>query len=129
MKSKSDDIDEGKEKKDIENEDVHWSFKRIAILTSILGLVLFAVFYYFQVKTGEILGEKDASTTGGPQIEIPSKADVDDILEGAQDNISNIDANDIVSSQPQIQQAIEQLEKLTNRDNFKETFCSTICSE
>lgn len=130
MKIKSD-ISEEKVVKKPQNEiEAEWSIKRIAIFSSIVGLLIFGIFYFFQVKNGEILGEEDTSSKiGGPQIEIPSKDDVDEILEDAEENISNINPEDIVSSQPQIQNAIEQLEKLTNRDNFKETFCSTVCSE
>lgn len=114
----------------IDEPEAQWSFKRIAIFTSIVGVLLFAIFYYFQLKSGEILGESAENTDkNGPQIQIPTKNDVDDILEDAQDNISNIDPNDIVSSQPQIQQAIDQLEKLTNKDNFKENFCSALCPQ
>jgi hypothetical protein len=121
------------EKKHEENDDIHWSKKRIAVFISIIGIIIFAIFYFFQLRFGEVLGEKEekdmSSNVGGPQIQIPSKYDVDEILQDTEENISNIDANDIISSQPQIQNAIEQLEKLTNRDNFKETFCSVICSE
>jgi len=118
------------EKKHEENDDIHWSKKRIAVFTSIIGIIIFAIFYFFQLRFGEVLGEKDEDRNiGGPQIEIPSKDDVDEILQDAEEDISSIDANDIISSQPQIQNAIEQLEKLTNRDNFKETFCSAICSD
>lgn len=118
------------EKKPAENDDIHWSKKRIVIFTSIIGIIIFAIFYFFQLRFGEVLGEKDEERNiGGPQIEIPSKDDIDEILEDAEENISNINPEDIVSSQPQIQNAIEQLEKLTNKDNFKETFCSTVCSD
>lgn len=118
------------EKKPGENDDIHWSKKRIVIFSSIVGVIILAIFYIIQLRTGEILGEKDEDRNiGSPQIQVPSKEEVGDILEDAEKNISNIDTDDIVSSQPQIQNAIEQLEKLTNRDYFKESFCSTVCSE
>lgn len=120
-------IEPEKKEQEIESQ---WSLKRIAIFTSIVGILIFAIFYYFQLKSGDILGEQDENRDkNGPQIEIPSKDDVDDILEETEENISNINPNDIVSSQPQIQKAIEQLEKLTNKDNYKETFCSTVCAQ
>ncbi len=129
MKKKIDNDEEKVERKKVEDE-AHWSIKRILIFTSILLTLAFAVWYFFQLRQGEILGEQDMSTDGsGPQIGLPSQDDVSAILESAEENISNIDTNDIISSQPQIQQAIEQLEKLTDKDNFKKNICSSICSD
>lgn len=119
---------DAEEKKD--DPEAQWSIKRIAIFTSIIGILIFAIFYYFQLKSGDILGESAENIDkNGPQIEIPSQEDIEDILDEAEENVSNINPNDIVSSQPQIQQAIEQLEKLTSKDNFKKTFCSALCSD
>lgn len=131
MPRKISDIKEEKEsKKNEEVDESQWNIKRIAIFTSILALLGFLVFYFIQARTGDVLGEVDKNRgSSGPQIEIPTQEDVNEIIKDAEENISNIDANDIVSSQPQIQQAIEQLEKLTDRDNFKKVFCSAICSE
>jgi len=116
--------------KKIDDVESQWSFKRIIIFSSIILALLFFAFYFFQARAGDVLGEKDMTTNSkGPQISIPKKEDVDEIVESAEENISNIDPNDIVKSQPQIQDAIKQLEKLTNKDNFKESLCSSICSE
>jgi len=130
MKKKSVDLEEKVVKKNEEVIDEHWSFKRILIFSSFLALIGFGVYYFFSLKSKAVLGEADnAARVNSAQIELPNAENIDEIIGGAEESIANIDANDIVSSQPQIQNAIEQLEKLTNRDNFKDTFCSTICSE
>jgi len=127
--------EEKKEKREIKIEDEiesRWSLKRILVFVLIIFAVLFFIFYFFQVRAStSVLGDSDRAEDigGGPQIDIPSQNDINVILGEAEDNIANIDPQDIVSSQPQIQATIEQLEKLVNKDNFKESFCSAICSE
>lgn len=122
---------EEKLKSKIKDSDVEarWSIKRIAIFSSIMAILLFGIFYYFQLKKGDVLGEEDmTSRTVGPQIDLPTRESINEILENAEEDISNINANDIISSQPQIQDAIKQLEKLSSGDNFKEVLCSVVCS-
>jgi len=119
-----------KQKSADEEAETRWSLKRIAIFLSIVGVILFALFYVFEQKTGNVLGEKDlTSSTDRPQISLPNRENIEDILETAQDSISKIDTNDIVSSQPQIDNAINELKKLTQEDNIKKSICATICSE
>lgn len=109
--------------------EARWSIKRIAIFSSIMAILLFGIFYYFQLKKGDVLGETDmTSRIVGPQIDLPTRENIDEILENAERDISNINANDIISSQPQIQDVIKQLEKLTSGNNIKEVVCSAICS-
>lgn len=112
-----------------EDDEFQWSIKRIAIFFSILGIIVFIIYSVLTARFGEVLGENDMSSSSGPQITLPSKDNIDDILKDAEDNVANIDANDIVGSQPQIQNAIEQLEKLTSQDGIKKAFCSSLCSE
>lgn len=127
MNKKKESIEEKEEK---DKDDAQWSIKRIAIFLAILALIIFGLIFFFQARSGEILGEQHViSENPGPQIKAPSKDDIGYILKDAEKSIENIDINDIVSSQPQIQNAIDQLEKLTSKDNFKETFCSTVCAE
>ncbi len=131
MPRKIPDIKEEKEdKKNEASDEAQWSIKRIAIFTLLLALVGFLAWYFIQARSGDVLGEVDKNrSSSSPQIEIPKQEDIDEIIKDAEENIANINANDIVSSQPQIQQAIEQLEKLTDKDNFKKAFCSAICSD
>ncbi len=133
MKKKIELEDEEKvksKKKIVEEYESQWSLKRILIFLSILGVILFIIYYIFTARFGEVLGEKDiGSTSIGPQIELPSKDNIDDILKDAEENVANIDANDIIGSQPQIQDAIKQLQKLTSEDGIKKAFCSSVCSE
>ena len=130
MKKKSTDFEEKVVKSNEDEIEEHWSIKRILIFSSFLALIGFGVFYFFSLKSKAVLGEADnAARVNSAQIEIPNAENIDEIIGGAEESIANIDANDIVSSQPQIQNAIKQLEKLTNQDNFKDTLCSTICSK
>lgn len=117
-----------KDKKNSEDDEAQWSLKRIVLFLSILGVILFFLYYFITVRVGSVLGEKDiVSKTNGPQINLPQKNDIENLLRSVEESVSQINTEDIVSSQPQIQDAIKQLEKLTNKDNFKEMFCSSIC--
>lgn len=127
--------EEKKEKRENKLEDEiesRWSVKRILVFVLIIIAIIFFIFYFFQVRSSSsVLGDSDMAEGIGdsPQIDIPSQNDINVILGEAEENIANIDPQDIVSSQPQIQATIEQLEKLVNKDNFKESLCSAICSE
>ncbi len=119
-----------KDKKNSEDDEAQWSLKRIAFFLSILGVILFFLYYFITVRVGSVLGEKDiVSKTNGSQINLPKKNDIENVLRSVEESVSQINTEDIISSQPQIQDAIKQLEKLTNKDNFKEMFCSSICKD
>lgn len=115
---------------EVEKEDavMRWSVPKVLIALGILALVgMFGVYAYDNFKSSsENLEVKKVEDRA--QIKLPTDGDVNKILEEAKTSIGKIDAGDIISSQPEIKKAIENLEKLTTNDkDAKKAVCDTIC--
>lgn len=111
-----------------EKQDLKWSKKRIAVATgAVLGIIGMA-FYFATIPqdADKVLGVDEKQEE--PQIELPTQREVERIVENAQESLSNIDVNDVVTSQPQIQQVIKELEKISGGENdIKDIVCQTVC--
>jgi len=120
---------EEKQHKKEEQIDAQWSIKRVIIFLTIVGIGILLLYMFVESRVGKVLGEQDARENISPQIELLKGDDVERIIQDAEQSVSNIDAQNIIASQPQIQRAIEQLEKLTNEDHFRDVFCSSVCGK
>lgn len=107
-----------------------WSIPKIVIAVGLLALVVMLGVYAFEGSSASSEGVLGATEKGedSPKIQLPTKEKVEQIVEEAKESIANIDAENIVDSQPQIKKAIEDLEKLTTSDtNAKKAVCDAVC--
>lgn len=128
----------GRKKKNLNFEDeliqeaeivTHWSKKRIAIAAVTATVVvtggILGVQSFFESKK-EILGSNTAQNK--PQIQIPDQEKIQEIIETAKQDLSNINPQNIIESQPQIQKIIRDLENITGSStSAKNLVCDTIC--
>jgi hypothetical protein len=128
----------GRKKKNLNFEDevireaevvVRWSKKRIAIAVivaaAVIGGGVLGVQSFFQ-GTKEVLGKN--TTQDKPQIQIPDQKKIQDVIDTAKQDLSNINPQNIIESQPQIQKIINDLEHITgSSSSAKNLICDTIC--
>lgn len=112
----------------IDDEEVimRWSWKRIIIATCIVVTIIAGGIYAISLlsQNEAVLGER----IDRPQIKIPNERQIEKVLEEAQLDLGDINAKNIVSSQPKIKKIIEDLQNLTNStDNAKNLICNAIC--
>lgn len=105
----------------------HWSAKRIGI--AILILVLFLGFGIYSLsllsQNPKVLGEKSLDR---PKIEIPNERNVEEIIEKAQDELSDINAKNLIESQPRLKKIIDDLTGLTGSStSAKNLICDSLC--
>lgn len=108
---------------------MRWSTKRIVVAT-VLVIILIAGGLYgistLSQNTSKVLGTKTSSD--GPQIKIPDQKNVEGIIDTAKKDLSNINAKNIVESQPKLQKIIDDLSHLTgSSSSAKSLICDTLC--
>jgi cytochrome c-type biogenesis protein CcmH/NrfG len=107
---------------------MRWSKKRI-VMATILAVCIIAGGVYALSLLGQnasrVLGAKTADK---PQIQIPNEKNVQDVIDSAKEDLSNINAKNIVESQPKIKKIIEDLNNLTgSSSSAKSLICDTLC--
>ena len=117
-----------KEEELIEEEVVlRWSGKKILITTTLVVLIIAGGIYAISLLSHNpnVMGVK---STNKPQIKIPNEKNVEAILEKAKEDLSNVNAKNIVESQPEIKKIIENLTNLTGSSNSaKSLICDSLC--
>ncbi|MDO8269673.1 MAG: hypothetical protein Q7T54_03320 [Candidatus Levybacteria bacterium] len=107
---------------------MRWSSKRIVIATFLVVMIIFGGIYAISLLSqnpSRVLGEKTADQ---PKIKIPTERTVEDVIEKAKEDLSNINAKNIISSQPKLQQIINDLTNLTGSStSAKDLICNTVC--
>lgn len=108
---------------------MRWSGKRIVIATFLCLLIIIGGLYgiYSLGKnTVQVLGTKTQSDH--PQIQIPQQKNVEEIIESAKKDLSNINTKNIVESQPQLKKVIDDLTHLTgSSSSARNLICDTLC--
>ena len=105
----------------------HWSGKRIVIATTLVVLIIAGGIYTISLlsQNPKVLGEKISDR---PKIKIPDEKGVQEIIEKAQDELSNINAKNIIESQPRIKKIIDDLTNLTgSSSSAKSLICDSLC--
>lgn len=110
---------------------MRWSKKRIVIAT-FLCLLLIAGGIYGLEELGKnasnVLGAK--TQNDHPQIKLPDRTNVDQVIENAKKDLSNINAKNIIESQPQLQRVIDDLTHLTgSSSSARNLICDTLCKQ
>ncbi len=107
---------------------MRWSAKRIVLATIFVVFVIVAGLYFTSLisqRSSNILGE---NTVDRPQIKLPSEKNVEKILDQAQQDLANINAKNIISSQPKLQQIINDLTGITTSSrSAKDLICDAVC--
>lgn len=104
-----------------------WSKNRIAIALFLTIAIILGGIYAISLlsQNPKVLGDR---TRKEPQIKIPDERDVEEVIENAQDELSNINAQNIIENQPQIKKIIDDLTSLTNSSNSaKDLICDSLC--
>lgn len=105
-----------------------WSIPKVLIAIGILALVGMAgVYAYdnFRSKNEQVITTRAEDKA---QIQIPSERKIEEIVNDAKKSLSGVDAKNLVDSQPQIKEAIENLQKLTTNDtDAKKMVCNAVC--
>ncbi len=108
---------------------MRWSGKRIVVAT-FLCLILIAGGMYGIYRLGQntikVLGT--STKNDHPKIQIPQQKNVEQIIDNAKKDLSNINAKNIVESQPQLKKVIEDLTHLTgSSSSARNLICDTLC--
>lgn len=117
------------EEENIEEAEVisHWSPKKIGIAVGVLLILVAGGIYTISLlsQNPKVMGEKAPNE---PQIKIPDDKDVERIIDKAQDELSNINAKNMVESQPKIKKIIDDLNALTGSSvSAKSLICDSLC--
>lgn len=108
---------------------MRWSGKRIVIATFLCLILIAGGIYgvqHLSQNAAKVLGT--SSKNDHPQIQIPEQKNVEQIIENAKKDLSNINAKNVVESQPQLKKVIEDLTHLTgSSSSARSLICDTIC--
>lgn len=108
---------------------MRWSKKRIGIATIIVVLIIAGGIYALSLigqNTVGVLGT--TANSDSPKIKIPDQNGVQDILENAKKDLSNINAKNLVDSQPALRKIINDLTHLTGSStSARDLICDSIC--
>lgn len=107
---------------------MRWSTKRIVVATflvlCIIGGGLYGIALLSQNKP-IVLG----TSTNRPQIKLPSERSVQDIIDNAKNELSNINTKNIIESQPRLQKVIDDLSHITgSTSSAKNLICDALCN-
>ncbi len=108
---------------------MRWSSKRIVIATFVVVALIAGGIYAISLlsQNPKVLGER---TENKPQIKIPDENDVEGIIEKAKEDLTNINAKNIVESQPKIKKIIDDLTGLTgSSSSAKSLICDSLCKD
>lgn len=106
---------------------MRWSGKRIVIATVIVLAMIGGGIYAISLlsQNPNVMGVK---TENRPQIELPDERDVEGIIEKAKEDLSNINAKNVIESQPQLKKIIDDLTGLTgSTSSAKSLICDAFC--
>lgn len=108
---------------------MRWSSKKIVVATGIVLIIIAGGIYGIHVLSQgatKVLGTN--TSTNRPQIKIPDKKNVESIIDMAKKDLSNINAKNIVESQPKLQKIIDDLTHLTGSSgSARSLICDTLC--
>jgi len=106
---------------------MRWSIKRIVIATILVVLIIVGGIYAISLlsQNPKVLGER---TISRPRIKIPDEKNIEEVIDKAQIELSNINAKNLIESQPRIKKIIEDLTNLTGSSNSaKSLICDSLC--
>ena len=107
---------------------MRWSGKRIVIATFIVICIIAGGLYAISLlsENPKVLGEKTSNER--PKIKIPDERDVGKVIDRAQEDLSEINAKNLIESQPRLKKIIDDLTNLTNSSNSaKDLICDSLC--
>ena len=105
-----------------------WSKKRIVIAIILVVFIISGGIYAASLITQNAVRVLGARTADKPQIQIPNEKNVQSVIDSAKQDLSNINAKNIVESQPKIKKIIEDLTNLTgSSSSAKSLICDTLC--
>jgi predicted PurR-regulated permease PerM len=107
---------------------MRWSKKRIVIATAVCLFLILGGLYTISLlgqNASKVLG---TNTSDSPKLKLPDQNNIDDIIETAKKDLSNVNAKNIIQSQPKIQKIIDDLTHLTgSSSSAKSLICDTLC--
>jgi flagellar basal body-associated protein FliL len=105
-----------------------WSKKRIFIAIVIVIFIVSGGIYVASLVTQNAVRVLGARTPDKPEIQVPNEKNVQNVIDSAKQNLSNINAKNIVESQPKLKKIIDDLTNLTgSTSSAKSLICDTLC--
>lgn len=108
---------------------MRWSAKRIVVATVLcLALIIGGIYAISLLSQNASEGLRSNSSIDHPQIAVPDEKSVQNVIDTAKKDLSNISAKNIVESQPRLQKVIDDLTHLTgSSSSAKSLICDTLC--
>lgn len=123
-------IDRSEEVQEGEIVETEWDIKKLIIGFIFLVLLIIIGSYIFfpssEVKQ-ETLGVSAQNLTPTPPL--PDQEDIQNVINNAQETLSQITAKNLTSSEAAIQRVINDLEMLKGNNGALNLFCNTICKK
>lgn len=122
------------EKEAVDGEIVEevWSRKRVAIALSVIGAVLlFGVVglrYFWPNSSVRDVLSSQTNVENEPTPKIPTKKDIEGVIQNAQENLQKITEENVTSSQAAIQKVIQDLQSIqSGSQSSSNLFCQVVC--
>lgn len=111
-----------------------WSKRRIFIGIAVVVAVLGLGSYFFKSSFQDALPQKATLGTQDviptPEVEIPNKEELNEILNNAKESLSEITSENVTSSESAIQKIIQDLERVQGGDGTaKNVLCEYVCKD
>lgn len=106
---------------------MRWSGKRIVIATTLVIMTILGGIYAISLlsQNPKVLGEKTVSEA---QIKLPDEEGIQEIIDKAKQDLSDVNAKNLIESQPRIKKIIDDLTNLTGSSNSaKSLICDNLC--
>lgn len=126
-------ITDEKEAVDGEIVDVVWSKKRMAIALGVVGtILLFGIvglrYFWPNSNNARDVLSSQTSVENEPTPKIPTKKDIESVIQNAQESLKKITEENITSSQAAIQKVIQDLQSIqSGSQSSNNLFCQVVC--
>lgn len=106
-----------------------WDVKKIAAGLFIIVLLIIVTSYLFSKNgnTNQAAETLGAQTGVSPTPSLPTKEDVQNIITGARNSLSQITSDNLTSSQAAIQKIISDLKELQGKNGAVGVICDLMC--
>lgn len=119
-----------KDEREIKEAEIvkNWSKKRIIIAIIVLIILILGIFFVSSLLSQRLNNALVDNKPDKPEINLPNKEGIQTVLNNAKQQLNNVNAQNVVESQPQIRQIISDLNSLSGASgSAKSLICDTLC--
>lgn len=110
-----------------------WSKVRVfvaLIVVVVLAGVAYVGFTRLKNKATQVLGTETSPSIRTDDVRLPTQDDANQLLESAKNELNNLTANNLTSSQAALQKVISDLQALqSGKGNPTDLICHTLCGK